>query len=110
MQVRFIIISTNQDPSKIRDIVLQGGFPSVFCDRYFDRSKGARGNRGHRNEKGPTGEARRLLAVFLQRRREALRSLFAMWLGEGETRKRTVNCNDAKLHFKGYNVFKTTGR
>ena len=65
----------------------KGGFPSVFCDRYFDRSKGARGNRGHRNEKGPTGVARRLLAVFLQRRREALRSLFAMWLGEGELEK-----------------------
>ena len=37
----------------------KGRFPSVFCDRYFDRSKGLTERGTNATERGPTGEARR---------------------------------------------------
>ena len=55
----------NYDSSKFRpskifpryEIVLQGGFPSVFCDRYFDRSKGLT-ERGPQQLRGDRPERR----------------------------------------------------
>ena len=51
-ELRFIKISTKQNLSKIRDC-----FPSVFCDRYFDRSKGLT-ERGPQQLRGDRPERR----------------------------------------------------